>query len=163
MISERRDTETQKWKIKTYCLHPSLPYIYLNYIHSQTVHLWEAAFLTVFSMSQSDVTYLKFKGTHPPQKSLNSIKHIELNKIQCDHPSLSPSASPFCTDIINTSSHFTQKLKCQSDTDKHRAEDSQKSLSTLEVEIMRSICQPTLSIVKYQNIYSLFLEIWFVP
>lgn len=148
-------------KIKTCSLQPSLSYIYLNYIYSQVVRLWEVASLTVFSMSQSDVTYLKFEGTHPPKKSLNSVKHIELNKIQCDHPSPSPSASPFSMHIINTSSHFTGKLKYQSGTNKYRAKDSQKSLSTLEVEveIMRSICQSTLSIVKCQIIYTLFLEI----
>lgn len=42
----------------------------------------------------------------------------------------------------------------------NRVEVSQKSLSILQVEIIgRSICQPNLSLIKYQNIYSLFLEI----
>lgn len=130
-------------------LSTSIPILHIAELYLY-IYLWEAASPTVFSMLQSDVTHFKFKGTNPPQKSLNSVKRIKLNKIQCGHPPPSPSASPFSTNIKNTSSHFTWKLKYQSDTDKYRAEGSQKSLSIREVEIMgRSICQPTLSIVKH--------------
>lgn len=67
--------------MKRCCVHPSTTYVYLNYIYSQVAHLLKAASLIVFNTLQPAITYLKFKGTPPPQKSLNSIKHIELNKI----------------------------------------------------------------------------------
>lgn len=50
-------------------------------LHISELHLQPSSSHIVFNMLQSHVTYLKFKGTSLPQKSLNSYKYIELNEI----------------------------------------------------------------------------------